>query len=96
MSWILFILFGFLVGLVARALVPGRQKLGLLWTTLLGIGGSLLGGLVANAIAGAPLSRPDPAGFIGAVIGAIVLLIVYLAVVRRKGTHAHGGPRMAR
>lgn len=92
MNLLLFILFGFVVGLIARALVPGKQKLGIVWTTLLGIGGALLGGIVANALTGAPLTRPDPAGFIGAVIGAIVLLVAYVGITRRSGGTRLGGP----
>jgi uncharacterized membrane protein YeaQ/YmgE (transglycosylase-associated protein family) len=83
MSWILFIVFGFVIGLLARALVPGRQKVGLIITTLLGIAGSFLGGLVSNAIAGVPLGRLHPAGFIGSLVGAVLLLLAYIAFTRR-------------
>lgn len=90
MSWILFIVFGFVIGLLARALVPGRQKVGIIVTTLLGIAGSFLGGLVANAIAGVPLGNLHPAGFIGSLVGAVVLLLAYVAIVRRRGTTLGG------
>jgi uncharacterized membrane protein YeaQ/YmgE (transglycosylase-associated protein family) len=84
MSVILFIVFGFIIGLLARALIPGRQKLGILWTTLLGIAGSFLGGVLANTIAGVPLNEPHAAGFIGSLIGAVALLLLYMAFTRRR------------
>jgi len=68
------IVFGFLAGLVARALLPGQQSLGFIQTTLLGIGGSFVGGFLASILFHAPWRVFHPAGFIGAVIGAIVLL----------------------
>ena len=62
MSLLVFLLFGFFVGLIARAVLPGRQNLGLLMTTLLGAVGSLLGGLLGNVISGEPMSRFTPQG----------------------------------
>ncbi|MCZ7679734.1 MAG: GlsB/YeaQ/YmgE family stress response membrane protein [Sandaracinaceae bacterium] len=65
MSWILFILFGLVIGLLARALVPGRQNIGILWTIGLGIAGSLLGGFVARLITGASMTDGlHTAGFV--------------------------------
>jgi uncharacterized membrane protein YeaQ/YmgE (transglycosylase-associated protein family) len=69
------IIIGFVVGLCARAIMPGVQHLGFIMTTLLGIGGSILGGLIGRIF-----SRPTPgaafhpAGFIMSIIGAIILL----------------------
>lgn len=86
MSWILFILFGLVIGLLARALVPGRQNIGILWTIGLGIAGSLLGGFVARLITGASMTDGlHTAGFVGSLIGAIVLLLVYIGFTRRRG-----------
>jgi len=76
MGIIVWIVFGFVVGLIARAIVPGRQSMGFVMTTLLGIAGSLVGGLVASAVAGANTGGFTPAGFIGSLIGAIVLLVL--------------------
>lgn len=74
LSWIVF---GFIIGLIARALVPGKQGLGFIMTTLLGIAGSVVGGLVASAITGnSATSGFHPSGFIGSLIGAIVLLLI--------------------
>jgi uncharacterized membrane protein YeaQ/YmgE (transglycosylase-associated protein family) len=73
---IAWIIFGFIVGLIARAVVPGRQKMGFVMTTLLGVAGSLAGGLVATALAGGGDASFRTAGFVGSIVGAIVLLIV--------------------
>jgi uncharacterized membrane protein YeaQ/YmgE (transglycosylase-associated protein family) len=87
MSWILFILFGFVIGLLARALMPGRQKLGLVKTTLLGIAGSLLGGFIGMLISGAPSESMQPAGFLGSLLGALAVLAIYIAATRRRLSH---------
>jgi uncharacterized membrane protein YeaQ/YmgE (transglycosylase-associated protein family) len=79
------IVFGFLAGLVARAIVPGHQGLGCLATTLLGIGGAFTGGFLGALLTGGNWRGFEPSGFLGAVIGAIVLLAV--------GQAAFGGRR---
>ncbi|HAF03373.1 MAG TPA: GlsB/YeaQ/YmgE family stress response membrane protein [Spartobacteria bacterium] len=72
------IVIGFIVGLIARAVMPGMQHLGFIATTLLGIGGSILGGLIARLF-----SKPEPgssfhaAGFIMSIIGALILLFIW-------------------
>jgi uncharacterized membrane protein YeaQ/YmgE (transglycosylase-associated protein family) len=76
MGIIAWIVFGFVIGLIARALVPGRQSMGFVMTTVLGVAGSLLGGLVASALAGSDVGGFHGAGFIGSLVGAIVLLLV--------------------
>jgi len=76
MSLLVFLFFGFFVGLIARALMPGRQNMGILMTTVLGAIGSFLGGLLGNAISGAPIGQIHPAGLIGSVLGAIIVLAV--------------------
>jgi uncharacterized membrane protein YeaQ/YmgE (transglycosylase-associated protein family) len=70
------IVFGFFAGLVARALLPGRQGMGFIKTTLLGAGGSFVGGGLAALLLGRDPLALHPSGFIGAVIGAIVLLVL--------------------
>jgi uncharacterized membrane protein YeaQ/YmgE (transglycosylase-associated protein family) len=68
------ILIGFLVGLVARAITPGRQKLGCLLTIVLGIGGAVVATYLGQAL---KLYPPGyPAHFLGAVVGAVVVLLV--------------------
>jgi uncharacterized membrane protein YeaQ/YmgE (transglycosylase-associated protein family) len=72
-SWIVF---GFIVGLIARAIMPGTQSIGFIRTTLLGVGGSFVGGFLAAFLRGGSWRTPSPAGFIGAIVGAIVLLFL--------------------
>ncbi len=74
MSLLFFLIFGFVVGLIARALLPGRQQLGIIKTTLVGAGGSLIGGVLGNLISGDSIFRVHTAGWIGSILGAILLL----------------------
>jgi uncharacterized membrane protein YeaQ/YmgE (transglycosylase-associated protein family) len=76
MSLLAFLFFGLLVGFVARALMPGRQAMGCFATALLGCSGSLVGGVLANLLAGRAILAMAPAGFIGSVIGAMVVLFL--------------------
>jgi uncharacterized membrane protein YeaQ/YmgE (transglycosylase-associated protein family) len=72
------IIVGFIIGLLARALMPGAQHLGFFITALLGIGGSIVGGLIARLFSKpAPGAPFHPAGFIMSIIGAMLLLFVY-------------------
>ena len=72
------IIIGFIVGLVARSVMPGVQHLGFIMTTLLGIGGSIVGGLIARLFSKpAPGFAFHPAGFILSIIGAIILLFIW-------------------
>jgi uncharacterized membrane protein YeaQ/YmgE (transglycosylase-associated protein family) len=76
MHLLLFLVFGFVVGLIARAVMPGTQRMGIVKTTLLGAAGSFLGGLLGNLISGDPLGQVHSAGWIGSVLGAIILVAV--------------------
>lgn len=78
------IIFGFLAGLIARAVVPGKQALGFIATTLLGIGGAFVGGFLASILSGAPWRALHPSGFIGAILGAIVILVIGEVVAKRR------------
>jgi uncharacterized membrane protein YeaQ/YmgE (transglycosylase-associated protein family) len=72
------IIVGFIVGWLARAIMPGVQHLGFIMTTLLGIGGSILGGLIARLFSKpAPGSSFHPAGLIMSIIGALILLFIW-------------------
>jgi len=72
---------GFIVGLLGRFLHPGDDKMGILLTTALGIAGSFVASYGGQALG---LYAPgEPAGFIGAVIGSILVLVV-VGVVRRS------------
>lgn len=69
------ILVGFIVGLIARALKPGNDRMGLILTTLLGIAGSFVAQYGGAALG---LYRPgEPAGWVASVIGAMALLVIF-------------------
>ena len=68
------IIFGFLTGLLARAVTPGEHRMGFIRTTLLGVIGSFVGGLLGALIRGRDIMVLEPSGFIGAVLGAVALL----------------------
>lgn len=70
------ICFGFFAGLFARAILPGEQKMGLVKTTILGVIGSFLGGSIQAFFTGGDPLQLQPAGFIGAVLGAVLVLVV--------------------
>lgn len=74
MSLLLFIIFGLVVGFLARALLPGRQSMGLIMTSVLGMVGSLLGGFIGSMISDDDVMRVHSAGLIGSIIGALVVL----------------------
>ncbi|OJY31577.1 MAG: hypothetical protein BGO98_16250 [Myxococcales bacterium 68-20] len=88
MSILLFILFGLIVGFLARAIMPGKQSMGFIATALLGIAGSFLGGFVANAIDHQPILHLRSAGIIGSVIGALCVLALVTWAGRRRGAFA--------
>ncbi len=69
------IIIGFIVGLVARFLKPGRDAMGFILTTLLGIGGAFVGRYIGQALNW--YGPEDVAGFIMSVIGAIIILILW-------------------
>lgn len=77
MHLLLFLIFGFFVGLIARAVMPGSQQMGVLKTTALGAVGSFVGGLLGNLISGNSMLHAHSAGWIGSVLGAIILLAIF-------------------
>lgn len=81
MSWIGAIVIGLLAGIVAKLLMPGRDPGGFIITTLLGMAGALIATWLGQAIGW--YHPGEAAGFIGAVVGAIVLLALYRLVARR-------------
>jgi len=83
------LIIGLIAGFVARALVPGDDSMSVGATIVLGIVGSFLGGFLADA-----LFRSDsedlgfgPAGIIGSIIGAIIVLLVYRMINERSAVH---------
>lgn len=79
MSIIGWLLFGLVVGALARLLVPGRDPMGWIGTILLGLVGSFVGGLLADLI-----FDDEAIGLFGAVVGAILVLLAYNAFVRNR------------
>lgn len=73
------IVFGLIVGAIARLVYPGRQDLGLLKTTLLGVAGSFVGGFLAFLIFGG--TAVQSVGWLGSILGAIIVL----AIAVRRG-----------
>ncbi len=84
MSVLWTIIIGFVVGVLAKLLHPGRENMGLIMTALLGIGGALLAGYVGQMIGW--YRAGEGAGFVGSLIGAIVILVIYGMVKRGSGT----------
>lgn len=77
------IIFGLIIGVLAKLLMPGRDPGGFIITILLGIAGSVLGGFVGRALG---LYGPDQrvAGWIVSILGAIILLGIYRVIVGRR------------
>lgn len=89
MGIIAFIILGLLAGVIAKAIVPGEDPGGIIVTAIIGIVGALLGGFLAAALFGAhPLDEFfDISTWLTAIIGAIILLVVYRMVMSRGGRH---------
>lgn len=84
MGLLLFIVFGFLVGLLARAIMPGRQSMGMVMTAVLGIVGSLIGGFVGSLISDSEPTRIHAAGLIGSILGAVAVLAIASTAGHRR------------
>ena len=76
------IIVGFIVGLLARFFYPGAVPLGFWLTVGLGIGGSIIGGLISSAIFKSPDGKFHPAGWFLSIIGALILLWGYINFVK--------------
>ena len=79
LSWILF---GLVVGVIAKLLMPGRDPGGFIVTMLLGVAGALIGGFIGRAMG--LYQANEGAGWIMSILGAIVLLALYRMMVRRR------------
>lgn len=84
MGIILFIVFGFVIGLMARAIMPGDQRMGFLMTTGLGVAGSFLGGVLVSLATNNRVTDFNTAGVIGSLVGAMALLVIAGAVLRTR------------
>jgi uncharacterized membrane protein YeaQ/YmgE (transglycosylase-associated protein family) len=88
MGFLWWLIIGLIAGGVARLLIPGKQPMGLLMTMILGLVGSVVGGLISTAIFG--YSAADPAfhtgGLIMSIFGAVIVLGIYVAYAHRNRT----------
>jgi len=87
LSWIVV---GLIVGLIARALVPGRQSLGIILTIALGVVGAFVGGLISSAFWPEWSSNPQVdrmwPGWLMSVLGAVIVLWGYVALTGRRSS----------
>lgn len=74
MDIIVMIIVGFIVGLIARAIMPGTQKMGFILTTVLGIVGAVIAGFLGRSLGW--YAAGEPVGWIASVVGAIILLFI--------------------
>ena len=84
MGILMFIVFGFVVGLLARAIMPGTQKMGILATSLLGIAGSFVGGFLVALVTSNRVTDLNTAGVIGSVVGALIVLFAMTRISSRR------------
>ena len=85
MGYVWMAVIGFVVGLVARAVLPGAQSLGIILTAVLGIAGSFIAGFAGQALGW--YTPGQPAGFLFSVVGAVLLLFI---VGKLKGPGSAG------
>lgn len=83
MNLVWWLLVGLIAGFIARALVPGRDSMGVLGTIVLGLVGSLVGGFIGSLLTSNDTDF-QPSGLIGSIIGAIIALLVYRWVTGRR------------
>ena len=81
-----FLVAGLIIGLLARLILPGRQRIGLLWTLALGVVGSLIGGTIANALRSGDIWELNVIGFVAAVVASVLVL----SVAERSGLGSGG------
>jgi uncharacterized membrane protein YeaQ/YmgE (transglycosylase-associated protein family) len=88
MGFLWWLIIGLIAGGLARLLIPGRQPMGLLLTMILGLVGSVVGGLISTAIFG--YSAADPGfhtgGLIMSTVGALIVLGLYVSYVQKRPT----------
>lgn len=81
-GWLVWILIGLIAGAIAKAIMPGRDPGGCLVTILLGIGGAVLAGFLGRALGWYEIG--EGAGFLAAIVGAIIILFVYRLIAGRR------------
>ncbi|EYF08025.1 GlsB/YeaQ/YmgE family stress response membrane protein [Chondromyces apiculatus] len=80
---LMWIVFGLVVGVIAKLLTPGREPGGFILTTLLGVGGAVVGGFLGRVIGLYPTYQ-STGGFFMSILGAVIILAIYNAVTSRK------------
>ncbi|MBJ6761240.1 GlsB/YeaQ/YmgE family stress response membrane protein [Myxococcaceae bacterium JPH2] len=89
MGIIAFIIIGLIAGLIARAILPGRQSMGVIATTLLGMVGSLVGGLIGSLFErNGKLFELKTSGIIMSIVGAIIVLLIVQSASKHRRVHA--------
>ncbi|MET9724591.1 GlsB/YeaQ/YmgE family stress response membrane protein [Streptomyces zaomyceticus] len=91
MGIIAWILIGLLAGFIAKALMPGKDPGGIIITMLIGIAGGLLGGWLGKVVFGVDSIDGffDLSTWIAAIIGSVILLVVYRLITGNKRSHRH-------
>ncbi|RYF51374.1 MAG: GlsB/YeaQ/YmgE family stress response membrane protein [Comamonadaceae bacterium] len=82
MDIIVMIIVGFIVGLIARAIMPGTQSMGFILTTILGIVGAVVAGFLGRSLGW--YNSGEAVGWIASVVGAIIVLFIYGMVARKR------------
>ena len=82
MSFIWMLIIGLIAGAIAKLIMPGKDPGGIIITMLLGVAGAFVGGFIFRALG---IGGEGPAGIIGAIIGALILLGLYRLFTRRRG-----------
>ena len=89
MGFLAFLLLGLIAGAIAKLILPGKQNVGWLMTLVLGVLGALLGGWLGSVLFGTGLEEFfDLSTWLLAIGGAIIVLLIYGAIVSRKGRRA--------
>jgi uncharacterized membrane protein YeaQ/YmgE (transglycosylase-associated protein family) len=87
MNVVWWLIVGLVAGFIARAVVPGRDSMGVLGTMVLGLIGSLIGGFIGDLFTSGD-SDFSPSGLIGSILGAVVALLVWRMMGRNRATGA--------
>jgi uncharacterized membrane protein YeaQ/YmgE (transglycosylase-associated protein family) len=94
MSFLWMLIVGLVVGAIAKLFMPGRDPGGVIVTMLIGVAGALVAGFLGRAVGW--YSEGQPAGFIASILGSILLLAIYRAVIGKAGTGSGTGSRTDR
>lgn len=86
MGIIAWIVLGLLAGMIAKAIMPGAERIGLILTTVLGVVGAILGGFLATALGfGDPIDEFfDLSTWVAAIVGALIILFLWNAISNRR------------